>query len=330
MARSELHILTQQEIDPTAWDAFVKASSEGGFYAQHAYLTMLREDWKAYIVEEGGEWQAVMPFVINKRASYLSLPQLPFTQYLGVMFRPHEEWDTQKNVSSRHRWLGQLTEAWENIHLVVQNFSPAFDAGLPFHWADFELVYRYTYQLDLTQAEAKLRSGLGKNNSRSLKKGEQAGLSFRVGENKDAILHILKENKEQGRDLMGGHEASWRKIEDLCDYVLAHETADLVEVVDKNGQVVGANLLGLFGEKSYSLSGICLPEERKKGVMAFLMWHCLLHAKSKGKKVFDFEGSMIPGVAQFFQGFGAKPIPYLQIKRNRLPIILQWIQKLRT
>ena len=41
----------------------------------------------------------------------------------------------------------------------------------------------------------------------------------------------------------------------------------------------------------------------------------------------DFEGSMIPGVARFYAGFGANPETYFQLKFNRLPLPLRWIKR---
>ena len=41
----------------------------------------------------------------------------------------------------------------------------------------------------------------------------------------------------------------------------------------------------------------------------------------------DFEGSMIPGVARFYAGFGAKPETYFQLKFNRLPLPLKWLKR---
>lgn len=42
--------------------------------------------------------------------------------------------------------------------------------------------------------------------------------------------------------------------------------------------------------------------------------------------ILDFEGSMIPGVARFFEGFGAAPETYFQLKFNRLPLPLKWLK----
>jgi len=330
MDSTDLQILEGREIDPLQWDAFVKASPQGGFYAQHAYLTVIRPDWRAYIHLEKNSWQAAMPFVINRRFGFHSLPQPPFTQYLGVMFRPQGEAKTYKRYAAYQKSLEVLGEAWKDTDLIVQHFSPNFNFGIPLHAQGFELSNRYTYYLDLCQDLGELRKGMSSNHQRNIKKGEKRELRFRLAPNSKGFLHILKANMEEGRDLMGGHRPSWEKIEDLANWFVDADSGDLVEVIDEGGEVLAANLLGHFKEKSYSLMGIVRPSERREGTMTFLMWECIKKAVERGSETFDFEGSMIPGVARYFQDFGSYPVSYLQISRNQLPRIVRWIRKSKT
>ena len=62
------------------------------------------------------------------------------------------------------------------------------------------------------------------------------------------------------------------------------------------------------------------------GGMYYLLNHFI--EKNAGKNLtLDFEGSMIPGVARFYAGFGATPESYFQLKINRLPLPLRWIKR---
>jgi hypothetical protein len=42
----------------------------------------------------------------------------------------------------------------------------------------------------------------------------------------------------------------------------------------------------------------------------------MLHARSKGIEVFDFEGSMIPSVEKFFRSFGGELRPYYSVNKS--------------
>lgn len=54
---------------------------------------------------------------------------------------------------------------------------------------------------------------------------------------------------------------------------------------------------------------------RHNGV-SLLLWNAIKYTL-ENKKNFDFEGSMIPGVEQFFQSFGATKKPYLSITKTK-------------
>jgi hypothetical protein len=45
--------------------------------------------------------------------------------------------------------------------------------------------------------------------------------------------------------------------------------------------------------------------------------------------IFDFEGSSIPGVAKFYEGFGATNEPYSVIKKDNLPLWAKLAKKVK-
>jgi lipid II:glycine glycyltransferase (peptidoglycan interpeptide bridge formation enzyme) len=53
--------------------------------------------------------------------------------------------------------------------------------------------------------------------------------------------------------------------------------------------------------------------------MAWLLWQAMLFARDRGCGIFDFEGSMVPGVARFYRNFGARPVSYPGLIRYRWP-----------
>jgi hypothetical protein len=41
----------------------------------------------------------------------------------------------------------------------------------------------------------------------------------------------------------------------------------------------------------------------------------------------SFEGAVNPSLARFYRGFGAREVVYLQIRKNRLPLLFRWLKK---
>jgi len=67
-------------------------------------------------------------------------------------------------------------------------------------------------------------------------------------------------------------------------------------------------------------------EGKKLGAMFFLVDN-FIKTNAEKEIILDFEGSMIPGVARFYSGFGSIPETYFQLKFNRLPLPLRWLKR---
>ena len=49
--------------------------------------------------------------------------------------------------------------------------------------------------------------------------------------------------------------------------------------------------------------------------------------ENSGKdNILDFEGSMIPGIARFYESFGSEKKIYKRVRKNRLPKIIRWLK----
>ncbi|MEZ4986571.1 MAG: GNAT family N-acetyltransferase [Saprospiraceae bacterium] len=56
---------------------------------------------------------------------------------------------------------------------------------------------------------------------------------------------------------------------------------------------------------------------RQSGAASLLVYEAIRQSKALGLSTFDFEGSHLPGVEQFFRGFGGMPQPYYQFEKGR-------------
>ncbi len=82
----------------------------------------------------------------------------------------------------------------------------------------------------------------------------------------------------------------------------------------EGSQLIAGVMIGWDAHTVYYLAGGRSEHAQAASAHALLLDHCIsiAHEQQKG---FDFEGSMHPGIAEFFQSFGAKPTPYWQIKK---------------
>ena len=72
----------------------------------------------------------------------------------------------------------------------------------------------------------------------------------------------------------------------------------------------------------YYIAGGYNNFDKKGEAMSFLLWRGILLAKEKNL-TFDFEGSMVPGIAEFFRSFGSEASRYYQVEKVK-PSILKY------
>lgn len=330
MATLDTQIIQGREIDPVQWDAFIRQSPQGGLYLLHGYASTIAAAWSAVIVSDQGEWQAVMPFLLRRRWGLRNIPQPFMAQYWGICLAPATASDPQKVLSRAQKLSECILEGLPSVHHLVQNFSPHFPYALPLHWAGYKLSPRYTFHLDVSPSEAALWEQVRAPMRRKIRSARRLGYEVRESQDPSHLLSLLRANTAQGRDLVGTGESGLNALAAVCRYLVETGRGTLLEARDQEGKVVAVHLLGYFEKTVLYLTGATDPPHRPKGAASLLMWACICHAQRRGAGLFDFEGSMIEGVAHFFRKFGGLPVPYLQIRLNALPPVLSWISALRS
>ena len=80
---------------------------------------------------------------------------------------------------------------------------------------------------------------------------------------------------------------------------------------------------------TYYLLGDSNEDHKKKGVIYGLMDFGIQKAQSKGMLNFDFGGSNIESVADFYKKFGAVDIYYTRVHWDKRPLWFKIIQKIK-
>ena len=108
------------------------------------------------------------------------------------------------------------------------------------------------------------------------------------------------------------------RLNQACE---THGARQILIAKDENG-VVHAALYLVFDEQcTYYIMGGSDPNYRSSGAISFLMWHAIMEAKHRGSRLFDFEGSMIEPIENFFNSFGTEQVPYFNIKHFKNKVL---------
>lgn len=313
----EVSHVAGKTLAPNEWDYFVRQSPQGSIYSLHAYLCASYPSWEALILKSAGAWQAVFPLFPKKRYGVKLLWQPLFSQYTGILLRPLDHTAPLSYYQEQKNLIEALLAHLPTYQLFSIQFSPAFDYPLPFYWQGFELHSRYTYQVPLSPKPT--FQNLRTNLQRNIRKAEKTGWSVAECRDVEPFARLM----EQTWGTQIGLKEIADSVTNLAHTFLNNDLGKLWACKDQEGHLRAGILLGQDWKTTYYLMGAAEPEARKAGALSLLLWQGIQQAATHSK-VFDFEGSMQRNLEHFFRGFGAKPVPYLRIYRNQLPLKRLW------
>jgi hypothetical protein len=321
MARFE--VLFPKKISPMKkqlYADFIKKWHCLSVFHQPAYLDTMASpaNWHPLLYHgASGEVQAVWPLTFTTRWGIRIIRNPPLTPWLGPLIRYPEGATSLQRYQLECKVYKHFAETVPNVPFFRQRFAPEVRNGLPFQWAGFEQQVRYTFRLDLNHPIEVLWQGLKPTLRNRIRKGQQR-LQLQEGGDWAQLYRDLQATlARQGQSLGVGRE----KWEALSGYLHQASAGQLHAAVDEKGEVVAQVLLVWDNSVSYALVIASKGGAASTSyTMPALLWHCILWSKAKGLRIFDFEGSMLPGPARFFATFGAYMQPYYQFTKykNRL------------
>ena len=99
----------------------------------------------------------------------------------------------------------------------------------------------------------------------------------------------------------------------LCYVLITNNTGKIYAVLNEFNNLVASSLIAIDGQRIYYLNGAANQQGRNIGASHWMVSEIM---KNYPRKIFDFEGSNIKGVAERNKGFGAKPSNYITIHQS--------------
>jgi hypothetical protein len=274
------------------------------------------DNWTVMIVAGKGGVQATLPLYVPVKDKTVVMP--PYTQTMGVWYAP-ESADTKytSTLDNRQAACVMLVDGLKKYRCFQQNFHHAFTDWLPFYWRGFSQTTRYTYILHDLYDTDQLWEAMSQGTRRNIKKAREQNLLVRRGISIEEFLRVqAKTFERQGLELPVPPHI-FRRLVDACQ---RREQGDLWGVYDEQGRLHAGIFVAWQRTAAYYLAGGGDPELRESGAHSLAMWEAIQYVSDKAD-VFDFEGSMLPGVERFFREFGGIQTPYFAISRGSVSLL---------
>lgn len=261
---------------------------------------------------------AFMPIFFKKKwgLSAIYIPLL--TPYSGIYFAQKIPGEKSATIQSNKRQVIQdLVDQIPGSDYFRINFHPSFNMWLPFYNKKFKQTTHYTYQLKDIKLKEAIWDGFKSNLKNKIKKAEKE-YTVTQTDNIDPLFDLQKANFDKQKIKLS-FDISYLKSIDMANT----EHRKIFIAKDQNQNIVAAQYLVWDKTTAYNLLLAIDENHKNMGVGPLILWHSIQYA-SDYVDVYDFEGSMLPGVQPFFESFGGTPIPYYQIYRIRHPWVRMW------
>ncbi len=298
----------QQHWNKELWDSFVLSSPQGSMYSTADYLRCIAPDCEGWIVLDGEKWMAIMPFFPGKKWGLSTCFMPAFCQFQGVLFGKSESSEYRK-TTEHYQILDVILKSMEHVQWFDMQFHTSFNALLPFIWGKYQIIPRITYHLNLKDEH----NAYSNRHHRSLKKPDTQSFELKVNPSSDIFIRHLQKHL-QSKELGKSHSVD--KVRCLIQHVKP-ELMDILECWSGDEWLSGMLVLKYKGVCTYYL-GTSSALGKSKQAMTWLMDQAIQRARSEGFEVFDFEGSVLPGVEEFFRGFGGTPKVYYKMRKRRI------------
>jgi hypothetical protein len=250
----------------------------------------------------------------------------PFSPHIGLCVA--ETKNNPVKIQTFHKQIAQAIASFllESKYVYYKlDFPCGWTDMQPLLWQKLNPVVRYTYRLDLTHPVEHIESNLDSSRRNKINKARREELVISHEPNAHNAMHMIRENLK-GKPV-ALHEKIMRKILDL----LSSRDAGFYTTVKQQDTDLAMTICCHNGETSYNLFSAINRKIGNNAAGSLCLFESILLAKKSGQKIFDFEGSVVPEIEEYFRTFGGELTPYYSVQGGKWPWpqIIKWRQKRR-
>lgn len=269
--------------------------------------------WDVLLYEENNKIIGALPFQITQKLFFKVILQPIFTQYNGVWIDyPNEEksykrYNLEKKIVDK--FYADLSKL--GIKYFNQSFHHSFTNWQPFYWNGYSQTTKYTYIIDdISDTESVYNRFCPRSKQKHIIKASNLDFDIDMSAHDFYSFHkecLAKENVQIAYSI--------ELFESMHNASTKRNQGQIFRIKDKENDTHTA-LFVIWDEISaYNLIIAINPKHKKSGASTRIVWEAIKFLNGKTKS-YDFEGSMIEGVAYNDQLFGAIQKPYFNIERS--------------
>lgn len=287
-----IRYLKNKDIDYKEYDDCVLNAIQSKVYAFSWYLDAVTETWDVLVLDD---YEAVMPLPKRKKYNINYIFQSSWIQHLGIFSRRHLT-DNQSAIFIK-KIPRKIVLIDYNTNFKTPNSQEQTNYILPLE-RDYKTIFKT----------------FSKGRKSSINQAKKCGLEIREIEDWASIITLFKQNK--GLNVALSNDA-YKVLEILLKKIQRLNNLKILVAYSKSNELLGGAFFIVSNLRITYLFSAVNQKGRDLQAMSLIL-NTVIKNYSKSDYVFDFEGSMLLGVAKFIRSFGAQKEFYYHFKKWRL------------
>lgn len=302
-----IRFLTHTEIDKKQWNNCISKAQNSLIYAYSWYLDIVSPNWNALVMDD---YEAVMPLPTAKKIFTVAYQPF-FTQQLGLFY-------LDSTVSaSVNDFLDALPSNYKYLNICL---NEANDSAVS---SSYKITQRSNYILHLHKTYDELFKSFNDQTRRNINKAIKSSLQVAEAQAHEVVEFYIKNKGETTEHVKANDYDTLKKL-----LTKAHELGFLKCYKVLNAQQVAVSYAAFYFHQNRIIYQMGSSTDEGRAVQAIsYLFDRIIFEHSNKNMLLDFEGSEIPSVARFFNGFGSLCLKYNRVIANMLPWPLNLIKK---
>tara|TARA_B100000787_G_C16199059_1_gene303393 strand:- start:7832 stop:8743 length:912 start_codon:yes stop_codon:yes gene_type:complete len=294
--------LIREELDDVKYNDCITKSKQSLLYGYTWYLDIVCDRWDVLVLDD---YVAVMPVPWRRKYGIKYVYQPLWVLQLGIF--------STQETTNELSFINELSTRFKFVEIRL-NIKNSIERSTP------KSVVNQLQYLTLENSYQNILKNFNRNRKRELKKAADSLLKEYWGDQPEKLLTLFEKNI--GRRIKEITKEDYRRLTNLITIIISKGCGEVLSVYDNKEKIVASGFF-LFHNKTVT-ELVCATdlENRNNGANTFLIDRAISNYQ-KDYDIFDFGGSSMKTIANYYKSFGANTYQYLFLKVNRLPALIR-------
>lgn len=275
-----------------------------------------RGQWHEVIVEENGEVIGRLPYVLHKKwwGDAIEMPRL--TPNLGIWFKENTNNAGNLQLSNQKRIINELLSQLPKRRFFKIRIYHKNRYVLPFIWAGYHLKPAFTYRIEELNDCQAIYNNFHKTAKKNINSAKKK-VTVRDDLSIEVLLKLLDITFLAQNRTNPMSKEFIREIVSACE---KHDAGKFMAAEDSDGNIHTCAYFIYDNNACYYLFAGSDPKFKSSGSQSLIIWEGIQFA-AQHSKVFDFEGSTVESIENFFRQFGGICTMYYEVRK--IPLVFE-------